>query len=207
MQNPLSEIYDRFAETYEANRGQFDMTAILDDFFARLRHIQAGCLLDLGCGAGEPFPRTFLDRGWSVVGVDFSARMLELAARFAPGMRTLRADVAEVDFAPGQFDAIASIYALFHVPRSRHPALFANFRRWLRPGGKILFTYATREYTGRDEFDGTKEFMGQPLFYSHTTPDALRGQLLAAGLAVEDFRMREIGGESFLWVTAAKPQK
>ena len=78
MQNPLSEIYDRFAETYEANRGQFDMTAILDDFFARLRHIQAGCLLDLGCGAGEPFPRTFLDRGWSVVGVDFSARMLEI---------------------------------------------------------------------------------------------------------------------------------
>ncbi|HRT05891.1 MAG TPA: hypothetical protein P5204_09345 [Kiritimatiellia bacterium] len=92
------------------------------------------------------------------------------------------------------------------MPRARHPELFAKFRRWLRPGGQVLFTYATKEYTGAAEFEGEKEFMGQRLFYSHTTPEKLRAQLAAAGLAVRAWDFRAIGGETFLWVTAAKAE-
>ncbi len=180
------------------------MTPVLNPFFAGLGKAK-GRLLDLGCGAGEPFPRYFLDRGWEVVGVDFSANMLRLAARYAPEMRSICADMTEVEFAPAQFDAITCIYALFHVPRARHLALFAKFHRWLRPGGQILFTYATRAYTGADEFEGEKEFMGQRLFYRHATPKNLRVQLEAAGLAVRAFDFRDIGGETFLWITAARP--
>ena len=204
MKKTLRDVYDQFATTYEANRGLFDMTPVLNPFFAGLGKAE-GRLLDLGCGAGEPFPRYFLDRGWEVVGVDFSANMLRLAARYAPEMRSICADMTEVEFAPAQFDAITCIYALFHVPRARHPALFAKFHRWLRPGGQVLFTYATRAYTGADEFEGEKEFMGQRLFYSHATPENLRVQLEAAGLAVRAFDFRDIGGETFLWITAARP--
>ena len=199
----LRQIYDRFAETYEASRGLFDMTGILEPFFTGLGRPH-GRLLDLGCGAGEPFPRYFLEHGWEVVGVDFSKKMLGLAAHYAPRMHTICADMTAVDFEPDAFDAITCIYSLFHVPRAQHPALFAKFRRWLRPGGRILFTYATRAYTGADEFEGPKEFMGQNLFYSHTTPDKLREQLAAAGLAVESCDHREIGGETFLWVVARR---
>ncbi len=204
MKKTLRDVYDQFATTYEANRGLFDMTPVLNPFFAGLGKAE-GRLLDLGCGAGEPFPRYFLDRGWEVVGVDFSVNMLRLAARYAPEMRAICADMTEVEFAPAQFDAITCIYALFHVPRARHPALFAKFHRWLRPGGQVLFTYATRAYTGADEFEGEKEFMGQRLFYSHATPENLRAQLAAAGLAVRAFDFRDIGGETFLWITAARP--
>ena len=203
MDLDLREIYDRFAETYEANRGLFDMTDILKPFFTGLK-LPQGRLLDLGCGAGEPFPRFFLEQGWDVVGVDFSKKMLRLAARYAPRMHTVCADMTTVDFEPNAFDAITCIYSLFHVPRARHPGLFAKFRRWLRPAGKVLFTYATAAYTGRDEFEGTLEFMGQRLFYSHTTPEKLRDQLAATGLAVESSHAREIGGETFLWVVAGR---
>ena len=204
MKSTLRDVYDQFAAAYEANRGLFDMTPVLNPFFAGLGKAK-GRLLDLGCGAGEPFPRYFLDRGWEVVGVDFSANMLRLAARYAPEMRSICADMTEVEFAPAQFDAITCIYALFHVPRARHLALFAKFHRWLRPGGQVLFTYATKAYTGADEFEGEKEFMGQQLFYSHTTPENLRAQLADAGLAVRAFDVRDIGGETFLWVTADRP--
>jgi len=182
VKKTLRDVYDQFATTYEANRGLFDMTPVLNPFFAGLGKAE-GRLLDLGCGAGEPFPRYFLDRGWEVVGVDFSVNMLRLAARYAPEMRAICADMTEVEFAPAQFDAITCIYALFHVPRARHPALFAKFHRWLRPGGQVLFTYATRAYTGADEFEGEKEFMGQRLFYSHATPENLRAQLAALARA------------------------
>ena len=203
MKPTLRDIYDEFAAVYESNRGLFDMSAVLGPFFDGLTRPR-GRLLDLGCGAGEPFPRYFLDRGWEVYGVDFSKKMLHLAAQYAPGMHTICDDMLEVDFEPAQFDAVTCIYSLFHVPRARHPELFTKFHRWLRPGGQVLFTYATKEYTGADEFEGEKEFMGQQLFYSHAAPEVLRAQLAAAGLAGRAFDLRAIGGETFLWVTAAK---
>jgi ubiquinone/menaquinone biosynthesis C-methylase UbiE len=203
MNIPLEQIYDEFAETYEANRGRFDMTEVCRSFFTRLPE-KKGRLLDLGCGAGEPFARWFIDQGWSVTGVDFSARMLALAAKYVPEMKTIHADMRQAEFEPDSFDAITAIYSLFHVPSDEHSALFAKFYRWLRPQGKILFTYAGREYTGCEEFDGCKEFMGRQLYYSHKRPETLRAMLAQAGFHVESEACRCLGGESFLWVQAGK---
>lgn len=200
----VREIYDEFAETYAENRGHFDMTEVLDSFYQRLR-VKKGRLLDLGCGAGGPFARFFIDRGWTVIGVDFSKRMLELASKYVPKMQTIHADMREVEFEPGQFEAITAIYSLFHVPRNDHAALFHRCYQWLRPKGKALFTYATKEYTGSIEFDGHKEFMGQKLYYSHNSPDKLYADLEAIGFNIESTDLRNIGNETFLWVTVGKP--
>lgn len=201
MATELQQIYDSFADTYDANRGLFDMGPVFEDFWQRL-HKNDGAALDLGCGAGEPFAKNFIERGWRVTGVDFSARMLQLAGRYVPKMQCIHADMATVSFAPQSFDAVTAVYSLFHLPRAQHPALFANIRTWLRPGGKLLFTYASRHYTGNDSFDGHLDFMGRPLFYSHDTPQQLRHTLADAGLQIENEAWRDIGGETFLWVTA-----
>lgn len=52
----LPEIYDGFADIYEENRGLFDMSEVFKGFYGLLG-FEKGKLLDLGCGAGEPFPR------------------------------------------------------------------------------------------------------------------------------------------------------
>ncbi|MEN6331553.1 MAG: class I SAM-dependent methyltransferase [Smithella sp.] len=204
MKNNLQEIYDKFAQTYEKNRGLFDMSETLDSFYSRL-NFKGGRLLDLGCGAGEPFARFFVDHNWMVTGVDFSGQMLDLAVKYVPEMKTICADMREVEFAPNSFEAITAIYSLFHIPGCDHAALLMKFYRWLCPQGKMLFTYATKEYTGRDEFDGYKEFLGQQLYYSHKTPDALWSDLEMTGFHIESRDYREIGGETFLWVTVSKP--
>lgn len=198
----LRAVYDRFADTYEASRGLFDMTPVLADFQARLA--ATGHLLDLGCGAGEPFASHFIRQGWRVTGVDFSPRMLELAARYVPDMERVLGDMAEVDFPAASFDAVTAVYSLFHLPRARHPELFSRIVRWLRPGGRVLFTYATRHYTGAERFEGSKEFLGETLFYSHMAPDELERALVAGGLQPEELAYRAIGGETFLWVTARR---
>ena len=205
MRKSLAQIYDGFADTYEENRGLFDMTAVFEAFFGRLGP-ERGRVLDLGCGAGEPFAATFIRRGWSVTGVDFSAHMLEMAAKYVPAMEAVLSDMREVEFPPARFDAVTIIYALFHLPRDDHRALFEKIHHWLRPGGSILFTYATEAYTGRPEFDGYKSFMGQELYYSHKRPEVLREELEAVGFAIDATDYREIGGETFLWVTAHRPE-
>jgi SAM-dependent methyltransferase len=203
MHRDLQNIYDRFADTYEKNRNLFDMTDVIADFYHRLPGI-SGLLLDLGCGAGEPFPAYFIGQGWQVTGVDFSSRMLEMAHHFQPDMKTIFADMTEVDFPDEQFDAVTAIYCLFHIECQKHEDIFQKIHGWLKPGGKSLFTYATKEYTGADTFNGYKEFMGEQLFYSHTTPDNLYATLKSIGFTIESAKYREIGGETFLWVTIAK---
>ncbi len=204
MSTTLQDIYNGFAGTYEQNRGQFDMTEVLETFYQRVKD-KPGTLLDLGCGAGEPLGRYFIERGWAVTGVDFSEQMLELAARYVPQMNTIQSDLRAVDFARDQFAAITASYSLFHIPASDHPSMFQKFYRWLQPEGKALFTYATEEYTGSSEFDGYKEFMNQKLFYSHKNTDALYADLENTGFTIESADYRTIGGETFLWMTVYKP--
>ena len=180
------------------------MTEVFDSFYRRLA-VQKGRLLDLGCGAGEPFARLFIDHGWTVTGVDFSERMLELASKYVPEMEAIHADMREIEFEPNQFDAITAIYSLFHVSRNDHAALFGKIYRWLCPKGKALFTYATKDYTGSDEFDGYIEFMAQELYYSHKSPVKLYDILEKVGFNIESTDYRNIGNETFLWVTVNKP--
>lgn len=205
MSGTLKEIYDRFADTYEQNRGLFDMSGVIDDFFRRLPE-KPGRLLDLGCGAGEPFPAFFIARGWRVAGVDFSSRMLELARHYQPKMETVLADICDVEFPDNQFDAVTAIYSLFHIEHEKHEDIFSKIFRWMKSGGKFLFTYATKEYTGAEIFNGYREFMGEQLFYSHTTPGNLSAVLKSIGFTIESAQYRNIGGETFLWMTIAKPE-
>jgi ubiquinone/menaquinone biosynthesis C-methylase UbiE len=200
----LRNIYDQFAGHYDENRGLFDMTQVLNSFYGQL-NVKKGKLLDLGCGAGEPFARFFVDQGWTVTGVDFSERMLDLAAKYVSGMQTICADMREVDFDPGQFNAVSAIYSLFHIPASDQTILLDKIYRWLCPRGLALFTYATKEYTGSDEFDGYKEFLGQQLYYSHKSPEGLYADLQRIGFHIESKDYRNIGNEIFLWVTVDKP--
>jgi len=199
----LQDIYDKFAETYEKNRGLFDMSGVFNDFFNIIKKSN-GKLLDMGCGAGEPFSKKFIEKGWEVIGVDFSKEMIRMAARYCPEMKTFCCDMRASKFNINEFDAIIAVYSLFHVPSKEHSDLFKKFCNWLKPEGKLLFTYATKEYTGYDEFDAFREFMGQNLYYSHTTPEKLYITLEKTGFKIISKDYRDIGGEVFLWVTAGK---
>lgn len=199
----LSEIYDRFATSYDGNRDAFDIDHIISAFQSKLP-TESGKLLDLGCGAGIPLAQSFVKLGWDVTGVDFSEKMLSLASNNVPQMHTIHSDICSVEIENEQFDAITGIYSLFHIPRERHEGLFTKIHGWLKTGGLLLFTYATEEYTGQSKFDGYKEFMGERLFYSHHEPEALYGLLEKVGLTIESNELHSIAGETFLWITSRK---
>ncbi len=114
-------------------------------------------------------------------------------------------DLRALDFPPESFDGVAAVYVVFHVPRAEHVALFADLLQVLKPGGALLLTLATREYTGQDEFDGEIEFLGHRLPYSHDRPEVALHKLETAGLTVVSARLIETGGETFYWVIARKP--
>ena len=107
-------------------------------------------VVDLGCGPGEPATRLLAEQH-RVVGVDASSAQLRLAREAAPSALLVQADMTRLAFRPSSVDAIASFYALGHVPPDRHAALFSSIATWLRPGRMLLTSAPTGPGDGRDD--------------------------------------------------------
>ena len=199
----LRTVYNEFALTYEKNRNMFDMSKIIEDLSKNIKK-EHKKVLDLGCGAGEPFAKHFLEKGFDVTGVDFSEKMLKQAEKFVPSMKRIHQDMRKVEFNDNNFDIILAIYSIFHLNNEEQMQLLKRIYGWLKKDGILLFTYATKEYTEREEFEGYKNFMGKNLFYAHKTPQYIKEYLLSLGFFEVSFKYREIGGETFLWITVKK---
>ncbi len=117
-------------------------------------------VLDLGCGCGVPATQ-ILAENFAVTGVDFSSVQIERARKLVPDAQFICADMATVDFPRESFAAIVSFYAIIHLPLAEQPDLFANFRRWLRPGGYLMLIL------GRDAWTGTELYLGAQMYWSH----------------------------------------
>ena len=99
-------------------------------------------LLDVGCGGGQTTVALAARVGASgaVTGVDISRPMLELARKRAdrlPNVRFVEADAQVRDFGEGAFDAIFSRFGVMFF--ADPTAAFANLRRALRAGGRLVF--------------------------------------------------------------------
>jgi ubiquinone/menaquinone biosynthesis C-methylase UbiE len=196
--------YDRMAEQYLATRDPYDPLALtaLED----LTSLPTGAaVLDLGCGAGVPVTRWLADRGFTVTGVDVSARQLELARTNVPDGTFLKADMTKLAFAPESLDAVVAFHSIIHVPRAEHPALLADIHRCLKPEGLFLATMTVTDFEGRDENWGG---WGAPMVWSHYDGEANVAMLREAGFEIHYAEPRTGLGtgdaETWLWVLARK---
>ena len=95
------------------------------------------------------------------VGVDFARAGLDLAAGEVPAARLLQGDMLQLPLREGIADAVTAYHAVFHVGRERHPEVYAEFARVLKPGGWLLMTLPS----GRFE-TVRRGWMGGSMFFS-----------------------------------------
>jgi ubiquinone/menaquinone biosynthesis C-methylase UbiE len=176
--------YDEVAKRYLAARAAGGDIELLSELVARLT--PGDVVLDAGCGAGVPVMPRLADAGFGLVGIDLSRVQVELARTHVPDARWSQADLVTLPFRDGAFSGLVSYYAIIHVPRSDHHAVFAEFRRVLRRGGVALVCLGARDLP---EDDDAESWLGTHMFWSHF--DA-RTNLEMLGTAGFDILLDEI---------------
>lgn len=151
-----------------------------------------GIVLDAACGTGKYWP-AILASGRTVVGVDQSRGMLQVARRKHPDVPTAVVGLQDLAF-DSAFDAVLCIDALENIGPEDWPRVSQVLARAVRPGSPL---YVTVELPDADELERVTRdarAQGHPLVAGedfdgvgyHYFPDraAVLGWLTAAGLAV-----------------------
>ena len=134
----VEEVYDKLAKVYDftfgptLHRGRLQAIERMD--------IQSGeRVLEVGVGTGINL--SLYPKNCSVVGIDFSGPMLEIARERAArkdvrNVRLVQMDAADLKFADNSFDIVYAPYVISVVP---DPVKVAHeMRRVCRPGGRII---------------------------------------------------------------------
>ncbi|HET7034735.1 MAG TPA: class I SAM-dependent methyltransferase [Thermomicrobiaceae bacterium] len=109
--------------------------------FEQLALPEGARILEIGCGLCALWRenRERLPDSWAITLADLSAGMLADARNGLGADRSrfgwLVADAQALPVADGSFDAVIANHMLYHVPD--RPAAIAEFRRVLRPGGRL----------------------------------------------------------------------
>jgi SAM-dependent methyltransferase len=138
-------------------------------------------VIDVGCGAGVPVAQHIADAGHYVFGIDLSWAQLTLSREHVPGLYVAEADMAALPIGPGTFDGLVSYYAVIHVPREDHVAVFAEFRRVVRAGGWALLCLGSEDNPADRDMDS---WLGAPMYWSHYDADTTLRLLVAVGYSI-----------------------
>ena len=128
--------WERVASEYDRQFGELTMQSIgpiLDavDAAPGMR------LLDVACGPGYAAAAA-ARRGCSVVGIDFSSAMVDLANQEHPDLEFLLGDAEMLDFPANSFDAVVMNFGMLHLAKPED-AIREAFRV-LQAGGRYAFT-------------------------------------------------------------------
>lgn len=142
-ETPLAfEAFEALAEAYAAavdtkpHNAYYERPATL----SLLPEVRGKRVLDAGCGPGV-YSAWLIENGAEVVAVDASGKMIELARRrLGDGVPIFQADLGKpLGFLESaRFDVVLSPLVLDYIEDWR--ATFAEFRRVLRPGGRLVFS-------------------------------------------------------------------
>jgi SAM-dependent methyltransferase len=173
---------------------------------AALLEVRPRRVLEVGCGWGELAEWVARETGANLVATDLSPRMVELTRE--RGLDARLADVQQLPFEDGSFDAAVAAWMLYHVPDLDRG--LSELARVLRPGGRlvvatnsVLHLHELRELvgSGRSSITFSRE-SGEELLAGHFASvrrEDIDGQLEFATRAdVEEYVRASISMSPFV---------
>lgn len=129
--------YDQIAPTYNHRFDGEDRKPIAIALVDLVKQIQAGTILEVGCGTGfwlAGLDEALVDQAdTKLFGLDLSRGMLHQASARKRSYRLIHGQAEALPFKEANFDLIYCVHALHHFNHQQE--FVADCLRWLKPGG------------------------------------------------------------------------
>ena len=192
--NPNS--YDHIAEKWHSEKRGFQARKYVD---LAIQGLDAGSrILDLGCGTGAPIAQYLIQQGFTVVGVDGSSKMLEIAGQVVPEAKLIQSDIVNVNI-DERFNAVIAWDSIFHIDRTHHEAIFRKVFELLEPQGRLLLSAG-----GTGEVGFTSEMHGHTFYYSGYDPAETLDLLRGVGFRIAFWEVDDLSSKGHIVVVASK---
>ena len=172
----IIKIYKKHARAWTELRGQLLYEKAWLNYFLSLipEHAQ---ILDLGCGSGKPIAAYLIEQGHSVVGVDSSDVMIEMAKHNFPEHHWIQADMRQIELEQ-KFKGILAWDSFFHLTQDDQRKMFAQFSRFAEQGTVLMFT------SGPSHGEALGDLFGDVLYHASLSQDEYRQLLKDLGFEV-----------------------
>ncbi len=170
-------------------------------FFDKLLHLipKNAKVLDLGSGIGIPYDKYLVKSGCEITGIDISQKHINIARKNVPQAKYIKGDLSNIDFESGSFDAVVSLYAIFHIPREEHKHLFEKIYTILKEKGPILVTMGTNGM-----LMAVEEWIGSEMAWSSYSIEENKKLIQEAGFRLLHVEEEHPYLEHHLWILAQK---
>lgn len=136
--------YEDFKQGKYTNEFIYGRYQIFDEIDRVLTALPKGSrILDLGCGTGH-FSNYMRQRGYEVVGLDPSTKMLDFAKKNFPEIEFVEGISSALPFNDNSFDLIISIEVLRYLHPKDVVDSYSEVYRTLKPGGTFFVTHVNR---------------------------------------------------------------
>lgn len=189
--------YNRIIDDWIKARNNSIVNKPIIDFADRIN--TNGNILDIGCGTGLPIDKYFSERNFSIIGIDASDKMLEIAkSNEIKNTQFFLSDFFNFD-SNERFDGIIAWDSLFHFPKQRQKDIYSKVYSLLNPGGFFLFTH------GKEENEHIDEMFGEQFYYSCLSKDFVLDLMNEIGFELE-YSIEEFveGNDQRDWVVLAR---
>lgn len=143
-----SEGWDEIAERFVAARSDTGVTLVRS--WARDNLQPASSIVDIGCGSGVPVAQTLIEDGFTVFGIDASAKLVDAFRHRFPNMPSACEAAQDSPFFSRTFDAAVAIGLLFLLSADDQRNLLNRVAKALRPAGRLLFSAPLQECEWQD---------------------------------------------------------
>ena len=144
-----SKEFDLWADGYDKAVGISDeentypfagYKKVLGFIFRTIMETPNAVVLDIGFGTGT-LTTTLYERGCSIYGQDFSARMIALASEKMPDAHLYQGDFSKGLVAPlrnRRYDYVVATYSLHHLTDAQKSVFLSELRNYLKETGRII---------------------------------------------------------------------
>lgn len=172
--NAYNENATKYLKEYLTDQSDFPY---VDNFLKLIP--KTSSILDVGSGPGF-FAKYIFDKGFQIIGIDLSQKMIEIAKENFPQINFRLMDMRQLIFPEHSFDAVLCAYSLIHIPTEEIYETLKDFKRVLNKGGYILIITPS----GKPDKIISEPLFGINMFYNLFTKDRIAKVLSSSGFKV-----------------------